>query len=166
MALATRDSRLVAAVTWTLAGGLAAPLAAQTTGAPESRPWYVTTAKWAKWPTLAAAIGFTTVAILRKDDADAVYAVLQDYCKEDSQRCVLNTAGAYADGNAEALYQETLQIDGKARRWMLGGQAFLFVSGGLFLLDLVSGSSKPKNIPFAPLEAFAAPGKMGVRWRF
>jgi hypothetical protein len=49
---------------------------------------------------------------------------------------------------------------------MIGGQGFLVVSGGLFLIDLVAGSRKPENIPFTPLEAYTAPGTLGVRWRF
>ena len=74
--------------------------------------------------------------------------------------------GAYVNSDAERLFQETLRLDAQARRWMIGGQGFLFLSGGLFLIDLVSGNREPKNIPFSPLEAYAVPGKLGLRWRF
>jgi hypothetical protein len=139
---------------------------AQHASVPDTRPWYVTAAHWGRWPTLAAAIGFTAGAIAKKGDADEVYDGLQAYCVEDSSRCLLNAQGQYANPEAEARYQETLRLDAQARRWMLGGQGFLFLSGAFFLIDLATGSSKPENIPLTPLEAFATPGAMGLRWRF
>ena len=150
-----------------LAATVAGPVTAQDQPrAPDARPWFVSAAKWVKWPTLAAAIGLTAAAITRKADADAYFDRLQTLCIEQPDDCQLSTSGTYTNPQAEDLYQETLRLDGQARRWMIGGQGFLFVSGGLFLVDLVSGSRKPKNIPFAPLEAYAAPGTLGLRWRF
>jgi len=146
---------------------VAAPAAAQDRhDAPDARPWFATAAKWGKWPTLAAAIGLSAIAISRKADADDSFDRLQLLCAEQPEGCRLDAGGTYAGPNAESLYQETLRLDGLARQWMIGGQGFLFVSGGLFVLDLVTGSRKPKNIPYAPLEAFAAPGTLGLRWRF
>jgi hypothetical protein len=133
---------------------------------PDARPWFVSAAKWAKWPTLAAAIGLTAVAITRKADADEYYDQLQDLCREQPEECGVGPDGAYTNRLAESLYQETLRLDGQARNWMIGGQGFLFVSGGLFLIDLVAGSRKPANIPYTPLEAYATPGTLGLRWRF
>lgn len=133
---------------------------------PDGRPWYVTTAKWAKWPTLAGAIALTAAAISRKLDADQVYDGLQLFCLADTQNCVRNADGTYVQPAAEALYQETVRLDRQARNWMWGGQAFLFVSAGLWVIDLVAGSSRPDNIPYAPLEPYAAPGVVGARWRF
>jgi len=140
--------------------------AAQQSGAADGRPWYVAAAKWGKWPTLAAAVGFTAAAIVRKDAANRRYDQLQALCLEDSDSCRAGPSGAYVSPDAEALYQETVRLDHQARRWMIGGQSFLFVSGGMFLIDLVAGKSKPKNIPFTPLEAYAAPGVLGLRWPF
>jgi len=155
---------------WTLAVGaalVAAPVAAQDQrAAPDARPWFATAAKWGKWPTLGAAIGLTAIAISRKADADDFFDRLQLLCVEQPDACRIDPGGAYASPTAESLYQETLRLDGLARQWMIGGQGFLFVSGGLFVLDLVTGRRKPKNIPYAPLEAFAAPGTLGLRWRF
>jgi hypothetical protein len=133
---------------------------------PDARPWFVTAAKWGKWPTLAAAIGLTAVAIIRKAEADDYFDRLQTLCAEQPDACRPGPDGTYPDPDAESLYQETRRLDGRARQWMIGGQGFLFVSGGLFVLDLVTGSRKPRNIPFAPIEAFAAPGALGLRWRF
>lgn len=133
---------------------------------PDARPWIVSAARWVKWPTLAAAVGLTAVAITRKADADDYFDQLQVLCGDQPDDCALGLDGAYVSSQAESLYQETLRLDGQARNWMIGGQGFLFVSGGLFLLDLVAGSHKPENIPFAPLEAYATPGTLGLRWRF
>jgi hypothetical protein len=142
-------------------------LAAQEAGAaPDARPWFVSVSKWAKWPTLLAAIGLTAAAITKKGDADDRYDVLQSLCLEDPDACTRSPNGTYANPATEGLFQETLRLDAQARRWMIGGQGFLFVSGGMFLIDLAAGSSKPKNIPFSGLEAYAIPGTVGFRWRF
>jgi hypothetical protein len=142
------------------------PAAAQEAGPPQGRPWFVGVSKVVKWPTLAAAIGFTAAAIVRKDNADEVYDRLQALCLEGSDNCRSGADGTYLNPEAESLYQETMRLDGHARRWMIGGQGFLVVSAGMFLIDLISGSSKPENIPFTPLEAWASPGRVGLRWRF
>lgn len=144
----------------------ASGLAAQDTAAAPERSWVVSTSKWAKWPALAAAVGLTAAAITRKADADATYDALQAFCLEASGNCASGPDGAYVNPAAEALYQETLRLDLQARRWMFGGQGFLFLSAGMFLVDLVAGSDKPPNIPFTPLEAWAVPGQAGLRWRF
>jgi hypothetical protein len=154
-----------------LAGALVAlggrPAAAQDQPSPpDARPWFVAAAKWVKWPTLAAAVGLTAIAIMRKADADDSYDQLQARCLDEPEDCAIDPNGAYANPEAESLYQETLRLDAQARNWMIGGQGFLVVSGGLFLIDLVAGSRKPENIPFTPLEAYTAPGTLGVRWRF
>lgn len=142
------------------------PLRAQQSGTGDERPWFVSVSRWAKWPTLAAAIGLTAAAIVRKDDANRYFDQLESLCTGDSEGCQLGSDGKYLNPAAESLYQETVRLDAQARRWMIGGQGFLFVSGGLFLIDLVAGKSKPKNIPFTPLEAYASPGTLGLRWRF
>jgi hypothetical protein len=160
----TASCRIAAlAAVVTLAGG---PAAAQEPAPPPGRPWFVGVSKVVKWPTLAAAIGFTAAAIVRKADADEVYDRLQAYCLEGPDNCRSGADGTYLSPEAESLYQETRRLDGHARNWMIGGQGFLVVSAGMFLLDLVSGSSKPENIPFTPLEAWASPGRVGLRWRF
>jgi len=165
MALSVSRAARAGALLALAATALARPVRAQTDADP-GHPWYVGVSKWAKWPTLAAAIGLTAAAIMRKDDADQVYGQLQSLCREDSDACRPGSNGAYTNADAEALYQETLRLDAQARRWMIGGQGFLFVSGGLFLIDLVAGKSKPKDIPFTPFKAWAAPGALGLRWEF
>jgi hypothetical protein len=162
--MALRTCGLVGVLLATVAA-VPRPVVAQEAVAGE-HPWYVGVARWVKWPTLAAAVGLTAAAIVRKDDADQYFDRLESLCSADSDACRVGPAGTYLNPEAEALYQETLRLDAQARRWMIGGQGFLFVSGGLFLIDLVAGQSKPKNIPYTPLEAYATPGRMGLRWRF
>lgn len=159
-----RIPALLAAGALLTGGGQAA--AQSQPGPPDARPWIVSAAKWVKWPTLAAAVGLTAVAIARKADADDFYDRLQVFCRDEPNECAVGPNGAYVNPQAEGLYQETVRLDGQARNWMIGGQGFLFVSGGLFLLDLVAGAHKPENIPYVPLEAYATPGTLGLRWRF
>lgn len=166
VAVLTRACAVVAVASVLGAGTPHAQADSATRAVPDTRPWYVSTARWAKWPTLAAAVGLTVAAIARKSDANQTYDVLQAVCRADSGNCLLGPDGTYALAETEALYQETLKLDRQARNWMIGGQGFLFVSGGLFLIDLVAGTSRPGNIPFAPLEPYAAPGVVGMRWRF
>ncbi|MDH3497580.1 MAG: hypothetical protein OER21_12530 [Gemmatimonadota bacterium] len=144
------------------------PLAAagQQPSVPDTRPWYASVSHWAKWPALAGAIGLTAAAILKKDDADQVYDGLLSLCRADSATCIQDPTGVYLDPGAEALYRETLRLDAQARRWMVGGQAVLALTGGMFLIDLVTGRQKPKNIPYTPLEFFGGGERVGLRWRF
>jgi len=167
MALSRRGVRVSTCSVVLLGLAGAGPVAAQAPPAqPEAgRPWYVTTSKWAKWPTLAAAVGLTAAAIMRKDDADQIFDGLEQFCVADTANCQRGADGTYVNPQAEALYQETLRLDAQARRWMIGGQAFLFASGGLFVIDLVWGGSKPHNIPYSPFEPFAQPGRVGLRMR-
>ncbi len=139
---------------------------AQQPGSPTPRPWYVTVSHWGKWPLLAGAIGFAAAAIAQKSDADAVYDRLQSMCRNASGDCIVDPDGTYVNPDAEALFQETLRLDGKARRWMLGGEVSLALSGGMFLIDLVAGHSEPRNIPFTPFEVYTGRDRLGLQWRF
>jgi hypothetical protein len=166
-----RAATTIAVLTLALGLPLGRPAAAQetqpgTASAGPSTSWIVTASKWGRWIALAGAAGLTTMAIVRNDDADRVYGGLQTLCQAGGDTCRLNSAGTYLNPAAEALYQETLRLDGQARRWMIAGQIALVAAGGMFLIDLVSGSSKPKNIPLAPLEVFGAGRKVGLRYWF
>jgi hypothetical protein len=145
---------------------LCAAASAQQPGSANARPWYVTVSHWGKWPLLAGAIGFAAAAIAQKSDADAVYNQLQSMCRAASADCIVGPDGKYVNPDAEGLFQETLRLDGKARRWMLGGEASLALSGGMFLIDLVAGHGEPRNIPFTPFEVYTGRDRLGVQWRF
>jgi hypothetical protein len=145
---------------------LCSPASAQEPAHPDQRAWYVSVSHWAKWPMLAGAFGFTAAAILQKHDADNVYDQLQALCRSASENCILGPAGTYVNPEAESLYQQTLALDGKARRWMIGGESTLALSGVMFLLDLVAGHAEPKNIPFTPFEVYTGSDRLGLQWRF
>jgi hypothetical protein len=139
---------------------------AQQSGSPSPRRWYASVSHWAKWPALVGALGLTAAAIIQKDDADKVYDQLQTLCRDASDACILGPTSTYVNPDAEALYQETLRLDGKARRWMIGGESALALSGGMFLIDLIVGHGKPKNIPFTPFEVYSGRNRLGLQWRF
>ena len=132
----------------------------------DARPWFADMSHYGKWLALAGAAGLTTVAILRNHDADQVYDGLATLCRAGGDTCVLNPDGNYVNPQAELLYQETLRLDSEARKWMLGGQVTLVAAGAMFVIDLVAGTRRPKNIPYAPLEYFADGRRVGVRLRF
>ena len=145
---------------------LCSAASAQEPARQDQRAWYVAVSHWAKWPMLAGALGFTAAAILQKQDADNVYDQLQTLCRNASESCLLGADGTYVHPDAEALYQETLRLDGKARHWMIGGESTLALSGVMFLLDLVAGHAEPKDIPFTPFEVYSGPDRLGLQWRF
>ncbi len=130
------------------------------------RPWVISFAQWAKWGTLASAVGLAAVAIFRNDDANEVFRGLNRFCAAAPDACFLGDDGRYVDASAEILYDETLRIDRQARAWMVAGQVVLAASGVLFLVDLVTGDDGPRNIPFAPLEVFTTGHHTGFRVRF
>jgi hypothetical protein len=106
------------------------------------------------------------MAIARNHDADQVYDGLAELCRAGGETCVLGADRTYLNPQAEALYQETLRLDSQARKWMIGGQATLAVAGAMFVIDLVAGTRRPKNIPYSPLEYFADGKRVGFRVRF
>ena len=139
---------------------------AQQPDAQTRRPWVISFAQWAKWGTLASAVGLATVAIFRNDDANDVFRGLNRFCAAAPNACFLGDDGRYVDASAEVLYNETLRIDRQARAWMVAGQLTLAASGVLFLIDLVTDDDGPRNIPFSPLEVFTTGHHTGFRIRF
>lgn len=166
----TRSSRgrVAAILVLVIAGMLpASSAAAQATDmAQKDRPWYVSVSKWGKWGALAGATALTAVAFLRNRDANQVFDGLLDLCEAASSACLTGANGRYVHQDAEALYQETLRLDRAARGWMIGGQVSLAAAGAMFLVDLVWGGDDPENIPFAPLDVVAEPGRLGFQVRF
>lgn len=142
---------------------LAAPVAAQE---PASRPAVASFARYAKWPTLAAAVGFTAVAFSHNRDADRVYDALTTYCFQNPLACNVVPVGSrtrYVEDDPERLYQETLRLDRQARNWLVLGQVSLAASGVMFLIDLISGDDGPDNIPFDGFRLIADGRRLGLR---
>jgi len=111
--------------------------------APDARPWFVSAAKWVKWPTLAAAIGLTAAAITRKADADAYFDRLQTLCIEQPDDCQLSTSGTYTNPQAEDLYQDAF---GLAIAKLRGGELRELAPGELRPHPSRTGPGRPHGI--------------------
>jgi hypothetical protein len=152
-----------------MALGGAGPLAAQ--GLAPQRPdggrsWVVGFSHYAKWGALAGAVAFTALAVDSHNQADRYFSGLKQFCEHASTECQVGPDGTYRSADAERLWQATAASDRQARWWLVGGQASLVVAGGMFLLDMVSGNSTPKNIPFTPFQVYAEPRKLGLQLQF
>ncbi len=132
----------------------------------KGKPWYVSVSHYGKWVALASAIGLTTMAAIRHEDANTVFDGLNEICRSSSQNCILNAQGTYENQDAERLFRETKRLDGQANRFLLGGQLTLIASGAMFLIDLVLDEDKPENIPYTPLKVYNAPNKIGLGFEF
>jgi hypothetical protein len=106
--------------------------------------------KYGKWALAAGAVGMNLLAARAHDRADHAFDVLTDYCNADPIRCLVNVEGRYADPTSELLYQQSLDQDRKARRWLFGGETALVGAAALFVWDLTRRTHKPDNIPFEP----------------
>jgi hypothetical protein len=132
----------------------------------DSRSWLAEVSHYGKWVALAGAVGLTTVAIFRNQDADQVYDGLSRLCQTGGDTCVLKPDRTYLNPDAEALYQETRRLDSQARHWMIAGQGTLVLAGAMFVVDLVAGTRRPENIPYSSVEYFADGRRLGLRVRF
>lgn len=133
---------------------------------PRTTPWYVSVSHYGRWVALAASAGFIAVAVNRHDQASQEFRSLVLFCHQQQQRCVLGSDGKYLDPVPEARFQQTLTLDARAGRWIMAGQVTLFAAGGMFLIDLLDRDHSPRNIPYTPFKAYAAPGRLGLQIRF
>lgn len=130
---------------WSLALLLAAPAAgAQTPAEPGPRRW--TVVRVAKWTLLAAAAGLAAYAVSQTSQAEENYEQLGRICDQEPTRCEL-ADGRYADPALERLFRETSDHDERAQVGIIGAQAALFGSVGLFIWDLRNDRG-PQNIPY------------------
>lgn len=106
--------------------------------------------KYGKWATLTAAIGMGLQAAAAHRRADRAFDRLEAYCFEVEARCDQGPGGQYLDPVAERHYQASLRHDRHARGWLLGGEATLLATAGLFIWELSRPKSPPRNIPFDP----------------
>ncbi len=106
--------------------------------------------KYGKWVTLAAAVGLGVKAAAAHRDADRAFQSLSNYCFDDHARCATGPDGHYLDPVSERYFQVSLHRDRNARGWLVGGEAALLATAGLFVWDLTRPKQPPKNIPFGP----------------
>ena len=124
--------------------------------------------KYGKWALLAGAIGMNYLAVQAHNRADDVFDVLEAQCAEAHERCNLGPDGRYTDPAIEDLYQTSLRYDGRARRWLIGGETALIGSAALFIWELARPKNRPDNIPFEPEVRTMPAGRtgLGLRLRF
>ena len=140
---------------------LATPVAgaaAQTPADPGARRWTVVRA--AKWTLLVAAAGFAAYAVSHTSQAEEAYEELGLTCAREPVRCTLDE-GRYADPALERLYDRSARHDRQAQAGIIGAQAALFGSVGLFIWDLRNDRG-PSNIPYPSLGHQAPRRSVGV----
>jgi hypothetical protein len=115
----------------------------------------------AKWSTLVSSVGLATYGFTTNSRADREYRRLEELCKADLPRCVLDEAGRYADPDLEQRYQEVLDGDRRARTTLIASQVGLASSVLLFIMDLRS-DRPPPNIPYEPRGLTFAPRADGA----
>ena len=129
---------------------------AMPSSAPSFRPLRI--AKWGTAVFTAAVAGIGVASYMRADDR---YTELERACVENPTACSQRLpSGAYADPRLEAMYQEVLRYDERARLALIGSQLGLAASVVLFILDLRGGTTPP-NIPYDPRALRVAPGRDG-----
>ncbi len=131
-----------------------------------SRPWLVTAAHYGRWGALASAAGLIAFSVVRRGDAQEALDRLETFCLADVTRCALVSGSGgeerYIDGLAEDLFRQHVRRDRQAQGLLIGGQAALLVTGGLFLIDLLWDDERPANIPYTPFDVHAGVGWVGL----
>jgi len=114
----------------------------------QTSPWI----KYGKWGLLAVTVGFNLAASEANERANASFDALTQRCRTDPQLCTVSGGGAYTDPVSEELYQNTLNLDTSARRYLIAGQAALIGAAVMFIYEFTRPPGEPDdNVPFAPL---------------
>ena len=123
--------------------------------------------KYGKWATRAASVTMNLLAVRAHDRAEQAFRVITQACVEDTARCATLPNGSYVDPLLEQKYQESLDHDRSARRWLIGGQTLLVGSAVAFIWELTRSKSRPGNIPFEPqVEERNGRTEIGLRFSF
>ena len=125
--------------------------------------------KYGKWAVLAASVGLNLLAADVHNDANRVFDQVESRCATpNNARCQVDAAGTYIDPVTEGLFQESLRLDRRAKRWLIAGEAALLGATALFIWELTrSQESPPDNEPFAPIvQEFSHGIGLGLEVRF
>ena len=106
--------------------------------------------KYGKWATLAASVAMNLLAAQAHTRADDAFQVITLACVQDTSNCATLPNGNYADPFLELKFQESLQYDRSARRWLIGGETMLVGTAVMFIWELTRSKTRPGNIPFEP----------------
>jgi len=115
---------------------------------------------YGKWLLAAGAVGFTILGEHEHRRSQHFWSQLLRICQADNQTCALGDDGRYINDQAEALYQESVYYDHRARHRLIAGQLSLLGAAALFIADLSGKVEKPGNIPFHGLTV--APTENGL----
>lgn len=126
-----------------LLAALASPEVAAAQGAPPLT-------KYGKWVLLAGSAGLNLLAAREHDRADDAFDMLERRCGVDHSLCELRPNGSYFDPGSEALYQQSIRHDRRARRWLIAGETALVGAIGMFIWEFTRPKGRPDNIPFEP----------------
>ena len=123
--------------------------------------------KWGKWALLGGSVAMNLMAADAHDQANDAFELIEERCETDETLCYGDEDGNYFDAETEALYQETLRHDRRARSWLIGGQGALVGAAALFIWEFTRPQSLPENIPFDPeVEVGARETRIGLNVRF
>lgn len=106
--------------------------------------------KYGKWATLAASVAMNLLAAQAHNKADDAFEVISLACVQSTSNCGTLSDGRYADPFLERKFQESLQLDRSARRWLIGGETALVGTAVMFIWELTRSKTRPGNIPFEP----------------
>lgn len=121
---------------------------------------------WGKWGVLAAGLGFVMAAGASHRDADDTYNELEQRCADIPMNCDLGPDGEYLDPESERLYQEAIDQDDTARRWLVAAEVALIGTAVLFIWDFLRDDPpEDDTIPFTPF-VDGAGGRVGAQFRF
>jgi hypothetical protein len=105
---------------------------------------------WGKWGAAGLSLTLHLLAVSANNKANSAYSELQSSCAEDPHLCDLSSDGSYADPGSEALYQESLHQDRRARTFLISGEVALLGTVALFVIDLTRHKGPPPNKPWSP----------------
>lgn len=105
---------------------------------------------WGKWGAAGLSLTFHLLAVSANNKANTAYSELQSSCADDPHLCDLSSDGSYADPGSEALYQESLHQDRRARGLLVAGEVALLGTVALFVVDLTRHKGPPPNKPWSP----------------
>jgi hypothetical protein len=121
-----------------------------------AQPAAVRRLRLAKWAAAAGTAGAAVAGFTIQRRADDRFEELERACEADVAACSARFEdGRYQDPGLEALYQDVLGLDRRARLALTTSQVGLATTVVLFILDLRDRESPP-NIPFEP-------GRLSVR---
>ncbi len=144
---------------------LAVPLQAQDQPLPQPIKPVSPLIHWGKWGAAGLSLTLHLFAVSANSKANDAYHNLQVACTIDNSLCDTNPDGTYTNPKSEALYQESLHQDRRARAFLVSGEVALLGTVTLFVIDLTRKKGPPPDIPFNPEVTTGPDGSTRVGFR-